>query len=58
MRKIVSPILSAAILGGALILCSPSQAAPASTHAHQQPTTFQMPTKITCVKILNIYSIC
>lgn len=58
MRKIVSPILSAAILGGALLLCSPSQAAPAYTHAHQQPTTFQMSTKLTCVKILNIYSIC
>ena len=58
MRKIVSPILSAAILGGALLLCSPSQAAPTSMHSHDEPTAFHAPTKLTCLNLAGLFTTC
>ena len=58
MRKVVSPILSAAILGGALLLCPPSYAAPTSMHSHDEPTVFQAPTKFTCSKVMGLLPIC
>ena len=58
MRKVVSPILSAAILGGALLLCPPSHAAPASTHSHDEPTAFYAPMKLTCLDLTDIFTFC
>jgi hypothetical protein len=58
MRKVVSPILSAAILGGALLLCSPSHATPTSTHTDDEPTIFHAPTKVTCSKVVGLFPIC
>ena len=58
MLKVVSPILSAAILGGALLLCSPSHAASTSTHTHDYPAIFHTPTKVTCSKVVGLLPIC
>lgn len=58
MRKVVSPILSAAILGGALLLCPPSHAAPASAHSHDEPAVFHAPTKVTCSKVVGLFTLC
>lgn len=58
MRKVVSPILSAAILGGALLLCPPSHATPTSMRAHDEPAVFHAPTKFTCTKVMGLLPIC
>ncbi len=58
MRKVVSPILSATILGGALLLCPPSHAAPTSVHTHDEPTAFHAPTKLTCKKVVGLVPLC
>lgn len=51
MRKVVSPILSAAILGGALLLCPPSHAAPISTHANDDPAGYHVPMRLKCLNL-------
>lgn len=53
MRKTISPILSATILGGALLLCPPSHATPFSAHANDEPVAFQAPMRYTCANIFN-----
>lgn len=58
MRKVVSPILSAAILGGALLLCPPSHAAPTSMHAHDEPAAYYAPMKYGCFNCFNLIRSC
>ncbi len=58
MRKAISPILSAAILGGALILCSPSHAASTSMHTHDEPIAFHAPTKVNCIDLAGLLTVC
>lgn len=58
MRKAISPILSAAILGGALLLCSPSHTAPTSMHTHDEPIAFHAPTKVNCIDLAGIITTC
>ena len=52
------PILSAAILGGALLLCSPSHAASTSTHTHDEPIAFHAPTKVNCIDLAGLLTVC
>ena len=58
MRKAISPILSATALGGALLLCPPSHAAPISAHTHDEPIAFHAPTKVNCVDLAGIFTTC
>ena len=58
MRKAISPILSAAALGGALLLCPPSHAASTSMHSHEEPTAFHVPTKVHCLNLAGLFTAC
>jgi len=58
MRKAFSSTLSVAILGGALLLCPSSHAAPTSMHSHDEPTAFHAPTKLTCLNLAGLFTTC
>ena len=58
MRKAFSSTLSVAILGGALLLCPPSHATPPSMPSHDEPTAFHAPTKLTCLNLAGLFTIC
>lgn len=54
MRKVLSTILSTAVLGGALLLCPPSYAAASdlpSAHITTRSAAHQMPTRLKCITL-------
>lgn len=59
MRKLLSPVLSAAVLGGALLLCPPSSAAvstPSSARISTSSAVYQMPARMTCITLGTVRS--
>lgn len=58
MRKAFSSTLSAAILGGALLLCPSSHATLTSAHTHNEPIAFHAPAKVNCVDLAGIFTTC